>query len=470
MTETKPIDFSDVEASIKDNNPKCALGLIEKMDERVIKLQGNIALSEYYYLYAKCLYMLSWFNDAHKKIKATLRFSEKTNDIELITKHKCLRGLILHKKGLLREAIRDFSEAIAIFKTLKDFRFLLAPLEGLTQIRYESGEIREAQELLLKAIRICDEHDFPRDRIRNKVNLSQVLFKGGRFREALQQLSLLEKEGLDDKIAADVSRLRGMIYAVQMRTEDAYQLLNSAKEYYESKGDRRMEVVCLEYLGLNEYLARNHDKAIENYKIILKGDDIIPSAKAQTYRFLTDAHIALGDFIEARKTASETKKAIEKSRERIELGALYRASAQILVHEGKQKKAIYYFEKSIDTLREIGALYELAMTFLACGQADIYSRSKQVENLRRAEGLFVEMDVYKRIEEIINELNKLNVISRDPIGANIELKEITIPDNDKTIREIEWQHVPSGKAISNNSISSYLGVNDSYRAPNKIGK
>jgi len=63
-------------------------------------------------------------------------------------------------------------------------------------------------------------------------------------------------------------------------------------------------------------------------------------------------------------TARQAAEAINKIGERIELGALWRAYGQIYTHKGDAEKAREQFEKAIVLLKQTGARYELALTYL----------------------------------------------------------------------------------------------------------
>jgi len=441
MTEDKQNILSDVEELFDKGEFDRTLELIEKKDAKQIQQLGNTQISTYYHLFAKCLFMKERYNEAEKKIETAIKYSRKTGNNDLIAKQKYLWGQIMHKNGLILKAIREYTESYDMFKLAEDYKSILAVQNALAIVHYDRGEIRQALDLFHKQIKICDEHGFLEIGIRRRLNLSQTWAKGGRFQEALEQLSSLEKNNSDEEVSAHIKRFRGMIYTMQMRSDDARKLLNSATEYYISKGLQRYEDVCLEYLGLNEDLSLNHGKAKEYYLKVLGRDEIAASAETQTLRFLTENCIAAGDFTEASETAAKARKAIGKSQERIELGALYRADAQIHAHNKCQKKAEQCFTESIDILRETGARYELAVTFLAYGLIDVFSHSKRIEFLRRAKGLFVETDVTKRVKQIDEELKKLQGATLTPIGANVELKEVSIPGSDSTFREMVWHQV-----------------------------
>jgi tetratricopeptide (TPR) repeat protein len=437
-----PLD--DIEKCFEDRAYERALELLDKKNEKDLKAFGPVVLSNYHYLYARCLYELARFNDAHKRIRAALRFSRKTSEVNLIAWQKYYLALILHGKGLLYEAARASDDAYDMFELRENYNSMLAPLDLLARIHYDRGQIREAMQVLHKEVQICDENadkaGFIEDGIRSRINLAQILIKAGRFREALESLKSLETREEANEFIAGIYRLYGIAYTLQMDTDRARIFLNDARKLYAKPGFKSYSyensIVCLEYLGLNEHLSDRYNEAIRIYNSILDETEIPAAVRAQSQRFLIEAYIASSDFGNARRNLGPARKAIDKSQEKIELGALFRAEAQIHAHYGHYKKVSHCFNESIRILRDTGALYELARTFLAYGRCDAFRVSKRAEFLRRAKGLFAEMNVSRRVGEIDEKLKELNETILDPIDANIELREITIPGCRSVIREV----------------------------------
>jgi DNA-binding NtrC family response regulator len=202
--------------------------------------------------------------------------------------------------------------------------------------------------------------------------------------------------------------LTGVAALFRLEHGRARKLLQPLVGQLQTAGNHREEVVCLEYLGLNEFFAGNYDKAGQYYADILSRNQITASASAQTLRMLTDLEIAVGDFTAARETAVKAEAAITRINERIELGALYRARALIAEHDGQCDPSGQLLTKSIELLERIGARYELALSHLVAGRAGVFSRDERQEHLSRARELFAEMEVERRIAEVNRELAHLD--------------------------------------------------------------
>jgi transcriptional regulator with PAS, ATPase and Fis domain len=122
---------------------------------------------------------------------------------------------------------------------------------------------------------------------------------------------------------------------------------------------------------------------------------------------LTDALIAEGELDKGMETAAKAQEAIDRIGERIELGALYRAYGLAHEAQGDVDQASWYFDKSIDLLNNLGARYELALTFLACGSSQCYASEVRRYQLTKARALFAEMNVAKRVARIEGMIREL---------------------------------------------------------------
>jgi DNA-binding NtrC family response regulator len=160
-----------------------------------------------------------------------------------------------------------------------------------------------------------------------------------------------------------------------------------------------------------EYYRGNYRKAREYYQQVLDMPEPTASAVAQTLRMLTDVYVAEGKWHKAASTAQKAEAAILKINERIELAALWRAYGQIHTHKGESETARDYFRKSIELLKEIGAKYELALSYFAAGESESYSFDERKRHLEMSRMLFVEMDVPKRVEQLDDALRKLREVA-----------------------------------------------------------
>jgi len=315
-------------------------------------------------------------------------------------------GLILQQIGSVIEVEEIYILAFNTLKDAKDKNLQLAPLDAIASLRFTCGDLKRCEEILLQEKQICKKYNFQKDLIRLNLSLARLEFKQGDFKKAIIILSDIDYNR-DIYIKNRVFQLLGMIYVLKLQNKKAHEYLNKSINYFADSNNFRAEIVCLEYFGLNEYLAGNYSKAKEYYQQILDRykNHLTASAKAQTLRLLTDVLVAEGNIEEAIQTAKKARRAIKNVSEKIELGALYRAYGQIYTHEGDVKKAGSYFKKSINILETTGARYEKALTLLTMGRSECYSVEDQQRHLKNAKELFEDMGVEKRVEEIEKELH-----------------------------------------------------------------
>ena len=381
-------------------------------------------LSKVLFIEAKCLYRLGSYRKALSKLKVSVKIGTALADESLYASQKYWMGQILSEIGQLDRAFEEFNESYVFFRRNRNFGKMLAPLERIVLVHFLRGNYAQALEvsksLLAKARQLNSTEDV---RIAT-YNLVRVLLFSGELREARTRLGLTRLDCKDANSTARVANLWGMLEVYELKAELAGRSLSSALDYYRIQHITRDEIVCLEYLGLNEYYAGNYDKSKAYYDDILGRKEITASARAQTLRMLTDVYVAKAMWQQASETAVVAEAAIIKINEQIELGALDRARGLISANAGEHDQARDYFDKSIRLLREIGARYELALSYLTCGRCDIFSRDERRYFLRRAHDLFSEMEVPKRVVEVDEALSTL-VAAAKPVpelhrGAGVQ--------------------------------------------------
>jgi hypothetical protein len=178
-------------------------------------------------------------------------------------------------------------------------------------------------------------------------------------------------------------------------------------DFYQKTGSTRDEIVCLEYLGLNEHFAGNQLAARKYFEDILSREEITASARAQTLRMLTDVHIAEHNYAKASRTADLAEEAINKINERVEAGCLHRSRMWLAAAAGDNNAVRHHFAEALDMFHLIGARYELAETYLAGGQIGVFDTVSRREFLKQATLLFVKCGVTVRARLASDELVRL---------------------------------------------------------------
>ncbi|MBU1320463.1 MAG: sigma 54-interacting transcriptional regulator [candidate division Zixibacteria bacterium] len=356
---------------------------------------------------AKCLCEVGRYRESLIKIKTAIRLAHRIDDWASYAELKLDLGRILSRVGRFREAEQEFNESYVFFRSSGDHKSMMYPLNYLAQIHYLTGNLRRSCEVIELSVECARKFHSQRDVDIDRRNMARILMYIGDFSRAESIIENIVADDTDLSASANLLLLKGKLRLYRLELPFARHAISSALSTFVSIKSNRDIDVCREYLGLLNYEDGNYAKAREYYQQVLDMPEPTASAVAQTLRMLTDVDIAEEKFDIAEKTAAKAGAAITKINERIELGALWRAYGQIYTHKKETDTARDYFKKSIDLLREIGARYELALSYFAAGKSESYSFDERLRHLEMSRMLFIEMDVPKRVEQVENAITQL---------------------------------------------------------------
>ena len=400
MTESLCQILTSAAEFLRGNDHEKALEVLRAIRLRAFERPSGTESSEYYYLYARCLFRRGEYGSALVKLRGALRLCRFTADHVLYANEKHLMALIYRVTGQTKDAVEAFIEALVSRKRACDYPGICGSLVGLGLSHFEGGDLVQARRTFIEALSYAKRYNSPSEILACQLNQMLVQLLSGEFREYQSTLASIRSRPLGVLEMARAERFTGQLAVMMYDHGEACDSLNRARVTFCREHIQRDYVVCLEYLGMNEFFAGNYAKAKEYYQQVLDMPEPTASAVAQTLRMLTDVYIAEGNWKEAKKTAVEAEAAITRINERIELAALWRAQAQIAEHDSDHEAARELFQKSIDLLQQCGARYELALTHFAAGQSTVHILASRSEYLQQAKALFVEMDVPKRVARV----------------------------------------------------------------------
>lgn len=409
MNRTLRDELKLIEEALEQGEHSRALSLIESIDLTKAQELCSVETSRLFCFHAKCLFFLGDYSAAHGKISDALQLSRCSADHSLYASQQLVLGLIHQATGRLDEAIEEFNGSYAARRRAGENDKLWGSLLNLALTHFYKGDLLQSLNVFRSALRYATEYNTESDISLCKRNICLVLLLTGDFASFRDILKTIDIDSDDVLGKVRIRELSGKYDVWALNYERAKTSLLDALTFYENQGLVRDQVVCLEYLGMNDYFSGSHARAREQFLQILEMPGLRASAVAQTLRMLADVYVAEGDWEKAKETAERAEEAITKISERIELGALYRAYGQIYEHLLDRQKAREYFDKSIDLLYQLGARYELALTRFACGRSSCYTREIRLDHLERARSLFTAMDVCRRVtqvEEAIVELSR----------------------------------------------------------------
>jgi DNA-binding NtrC family response regulator len=407
-----------------------------KLDKSVVRDFSLEDKFSYYILQSKCLLRIGEIRAALLKARVALRILRGSHNDTLYAYAKYILGAILLDYGQLDRAAEEYNEAYVYYKRLANSDKVALTLSRLAHVYYLKGQLNRSYDYLAKGRDLCKRTGETNYLASILNNMCKIAISMGRFSEVEDVLIECERYVCvdDRRIHAIISCAHSSVLKCDLEAASKY--LEQAAIVSTRTNSATHSIIVNEYSGLFEHYSGNYSKAREYYQRVLDMPEPTASAVAQTLRMLTDVCIAEGNYVEAMAIAKKAEKATTKINERIELGALYRAYGQIYTHRGKHQIACDYFSKSITLLREIGARYELALTYFACGESKSYDYKTRKRYLESARLLFDEMDVPKRVEQVQEAIEKLKletipdviVPSEDTapiiIAVNQEMKKI----------------------------------------------
>jgi DNA-binding NtrC family response regulator len=380
-----------IERLYAEKRYRTALEIIEALDLRELAGGDPEELAFLYLMQARCYLRIGLYRKALLKLRVSIKLAETSSDYSLVARQKYALGQIYHETGRLERALEEYTESYVYFRRVRDTERMLAPLETTAMIHFMRSDYYQARAVCHKILQLAEQASLSEDMVIGYLNLALTEMFLGEFAEARANLNCALQVVPDKALAHRAQTEEGILNTYTLDYGGAAKQLDVVRAFYRGERATRDEIVCLEYLGLNEYFAGNYDKAKEYYDDILGREEITASARAQTLRMLTDVFVAKGQWPQAAETAELADAAITKINERIELGALDRARALISANAGAPEAAKDCFVKSIK------------------GRSEVYDLDERRYYLRRARDLFAEMEVPKRVAEVEQYLRRAGV-------------------------------------------------------------
>ena len=361
------------------------------------------------FMRAQCQYRTGLYQSALETLEQLSPRARSLADHALFASIKLYFGRVYQQLGRASDAREAYVESYVFFKRVDDHRSAAMVLINLAGLHFLGGNLHQSFDVLEEALQFCKDHSLLTQVRTCEFNLCRVSFLLGDLGRIQAVLDGIDSEDLGAADKAYVNLFRGMLELYRLNYQRAHELLLDSQRYFLDVGQSRDNAVCLEYLGLNEYFHGNLSKAKEYYKQVFAMPEPTASAMAQTLRMLTDVYIAEGDFSKAMETAVKAEAAITKTKELVELGALHRALALLSDKRDDAQLASEHFGKSVEILTRHGARYELAVTYLAAGEAGCLDAETKKERLHQAKTLFTELDVPKRVAQVEKAVAKVAI-------------------------------------------------------------
>jgi CHAT domain-containing protein len=279
--------------------------------------------------------------------------------------------------------------------TPDDLRKKAQAICNLGEVRYSSGNLKNALELFEQALHLWSDVKDRQGQARAQINMGYAHLDSGNLPEARthfeKALALFQE--LDDRQGAAQSFIAiGGIYSFLGEKQKALNLLNQARQHIRAYGNRQAETVALNWLGKVYEDLNKVDEALESYQAALANcqqlQDLDCEAVTQyylgrTYRQSGMLKQALAHYKRSQALSQQNGKRRLEAYTLKDLAIIYAASHDVI-------KALAQYEKVLKVYVAIEDRRGQAYTLLSLG--DLYSQSG---NLPAA------LDTYSRALKLI---------------------------------------------------------------------
>ncbi len=161
-----------------------------------------------------------------------------------------------------------FNEAYAVSKAEKEDSKLFGPLVDLALVHRLAGNLPMALAVIDKALEYAHACDDPGEQRKReqycRLHRARFLLFRGEFAESETILNVYDSSDLSERDKASVLQIRGILQVLVGHGIEAERNLGEALEIYTGSQMKRDQIVCLEYIGLNEYFSENYATAVDS--------------------------------------------------------------------------------------------------------------------------------------------------------------------------------------------------------------
>lgn len=381
------------------------------------------------YLWAITLHGLGKYSEAKAKAERAYDLFRNTSENSKVAEIQYVQGLIYLEIGDLRKAENYIRDAITTHRRTGNKNEIVTCYNKIARIFFVKSEFGKAIEYLNEAKGLSEKIGDLRMAAIVSGNLGRIRALMGNWREAQDNLSASlefnEKHGDELSLCRDQLSL-SFVLCLKREFKKAEQYLTKAFEIAHKNNYLRESVIYHEYMGSLCFDLGVYKKAEDHYNQILEiwettapdGDMI-----SQTYRLLAELQVAQKDFDQAFISCQKSLEVSKSLGEKIEEGAAYRILGQIYSARGEKEKSSEYFLKSISSLQQVGAKYELARTYLEAGRSKTFDYYKRLGFFSNAESLFRELNSKYHLGLVNLAITDLMVEEKDYGKAQIFLAE-----------------------------------------------
>ncbi len=337
--------------------------------------QGNAENVRLLSIKAMALLKLHRFEESLGVARDALSQVKGTSDNQLIAELQSTASSSLTKLGRTSEAEREYRDLIATCRRLDDALGVIRSLNRLSRIQFIKGQFSKAVDHLLEANDYAIAIGDARWQAMITGNLGTILNQSGEFNKALEYIdqSIDINRAQEDQLNLSRAFLSKAFALMHLhRFEQAETALNAAEQLFGSVEDATERITLLQYRAQLASLKGEYETAAEFAATawqLLQADASQNIESAQVGRLLAEIHLGLGHEVEAGQIAAKALEAAQHTGERVEIAACRRILATLAARSGDTRLVDSEFAAVVRMLDEVGARWELAITYRAWSQA-----------------------------------------------------------------------------------------------------
>jgi len=352
--ETIEYELSQLESQLTDS-------------ERIGKNMGDLLLKK-----ASLFYRKRDFSNALKNLELSIEnFKEEENIMNLIIAHNEI-GIIHEETGFFDQAIYHFDRALSFLEEIDDYMKEIQVLNNLGNVYHLLNDLENAHKYYQKALNLAEKENLELEAIKTASNLVEILLS----LEDYDRVKRILKRNLDFFVQTD--DIYGII---QTRTKYGKMYYHLGEEYYDQS---------FTYLT----------SALELVEGIKNQNSLFTQKKLEweCYLYLGNLHSLWDNDLEAEDHLLKSLEAVRtfEIQENIKEGIVLEAIAKFYSLKGEDRKAIDYFNYSLDIYEKFGDKSKIAE--MKYQVAKIFQ--EYLQNDQKAIQLYEEaLEIYENLNE-----------------------------------------------------------------------
>lgn len=409
QTKTSPkaleVKLPWIESLVEEQKFKEAWEEIKLLGDQK-KLADPFPIGHLSYLSAVSLYGLGQYQKAKEKCQEAFDIFKETGENARMAQTQYMMGRIFLALGDLRNSEMHLRDAISTYRRIGDLGQIIRAYNIIARIHFVNSDFKKAIETLKEALHLAEKIGDQKFVSLFSGNLGRAYTFLGQWEEAeenlLESLRYNQTPGNETSLCRDQLAL-GYLYLLRREKGKAKRYFEDAFQLIQKNGLERELAIYHEYSGILAFWEGEYKSAEKHYSQALQiGEKIAPCGDLvnQSLRLLAELEFSGKEYLKALSSCQRSLKASLSLGDKLEEGADYRILGQIHSALGEKQKAKEYFTKSINTLQEIGAKFELAFTCLEAGKSTSFDYYQRLGFLSNAENEFSWLDLKYFVGEV----------------------------------------------------------------------